>query len=192
MKAYDLKLLALYDKLNAKIENVSKSSGPKGLQGERGPSGDQGPQGKQGPQGPVGPPGRDGQEGARGKDGVDGKDGVGVDSVYEAADGEIVFVLSDGSEHSVELPDVFAKEKESIYNYISTGKSTPPVVFTKVSTTPYYIAYQDLIVGHNIYGIDCSENTTIYLPSEDVESTKQIVINNQMQSYTVTVEANVG
>jgi len=66
-----------------------------------------GPQGPKGEQGDVGPRGADGSIGPRGADGeagTDGEDGVGVVSVSQAADGDLIFTLSDGTEQVVELP----------------------------------------------------------------------------------------
>ena len=98
--ASDLALLALVKKM----DGFTGPQGPAGAPGQQGPAGPQGPQGpsgtdgrdgKPGPQGPQGPSGADGADGA------DGQDGVGVESAYIAADGSLVFTLTDGSEVDV-------------------------------------------------------------------------------------------
>ena len=186
----DLKLSFLYNRVNEKLQTISKAPGPKGDKGERGERGDPGPQGKQGPQGV---PGKDGIDGAPGKDGSDGQDGVGVESVYEAADGQIVFVLTNGEEHSIELPlDSLGGTEKTNYLFSSTRTSSNPVSFVAVTTTPYYIVDTDLINGHNVFGVNTGSDATVYLPSSALDPTKLIVINNEMQSYTITVESAEG
>lgn len=54
-----------------------------------------------GSQGPPGAPGPHGPQGAVGAAGADGQDGIGVESAYVAADGSLVFTLTDGSEAGV-------------------------------------------------------------------------------------------
>lgn len=107
--ASDLALLALVKKM----DGFTGPQGPAGAPGQQGPAGPQGPQGpsgadgrdgKPGPQGPQGVPGPQGPQGPSGADGAagaDGQDGVGVESAYIAADGSLVFTLTDGSEVDV-------------------------------------------------------------------------------------------
>lgn len=189
MASIDLKLAALYDKLDAKIAAVSTVIGPKGPQG---PQGLQGPKGDQGPRGPQGPQGEQGLRGSEGPKGAPGDDGVGVQEVYEAADGQIVFLLTNGEEYSIELPEGLTGKGE-VTNYVSTsgGTTIPPVKFTSITSTPYYIQISDLITGHNLFGVNTGSNATVYLPSF-TDSVKLIIINNEMQSYSVTVESDIG
>ena len=170
-----------------------REPGPQGLQGPEGP---QGPQGEVGPKGPKGDDGKDGVEGPSGPQGPpgdsgkDGKDGISVVDVYRGADNSLVFVLSDESEISVEDP-LLGTEK--IVNYFGggsgggSGNSTPPVKYTKVETVEYTIQEDDLIVGHNLYGIDASDNATVFIP-DTVDPTKIVVVNNESEIYTVTVQ----
>ena len=81
--------------VSVKADTVTKLQGPKGDKGDRGERGVQGPQGVPGVKGDPGAPGKDGS------DGVDGKDGISVVDAYIAADGNLVIVLSDGSEVDV-------------------------------------------------------------------------------------------
>lgn len=183
----DLKLSLLYNRVNEKLQTISKATGPKGDKGERGDRGDPGPQGKQGPQGP---PGKDGADGVPGKDGSDGQDGVGVESVYEAADGQIVFVLTNGEEYSIELPlDSLGGTEKTNYLFSSSRTASNPVSFVAVTETPYYIVQANLINGHNVFGVNTEGDAIVYLPSETIDPTKLIVINNEMQTYSVTVES---
>lgn len=102
--ASDLAVLALLNNVKQEVKQVKKLEGPQGPQGVPGPAGPQGPKGPAGPQGAKGPPGPQGpqgQQGANGAAGADGKDGVGVESAYIAADGSLVFTLTDGSEVDV-------------------------------------------------------------------------------------------
>jgi len=110
--ASDLALLALVKK----IEGITGPAGPAGAVGPAGPAGPAGPTGAVGPQGPNGKDGREGPQGPKGEqgpqgpagadgfDGKDGIDGVGVESVSQAADGDLVFTLTDGTEYVIELP----------------------------------------------------------------------------------------
>ena len=107
--ASDLALLALVKKM----EGFTGPQGPAGAPGPSGPSGPQGPQGPAGKdgrdgkdgvagqQGPQGPQGPEGPQGPAGEAGDDGQDGNGVESAYVAADGSLVFTLTDGSEVDV-------------------------------------------------------------------------------------------
>jgi YD repeat-containing protein len=84
--------------------------GPQGEKGEPGPKGADGLNGKdgkdgiQGPQGPAGINGLNGKEGIDGQDGQDGVDGKSIVDVYFAADGNLVCVLSDGTEIDAGIP----------------------------------------------------------------------------------------
>ena len=80
-----------------------------------------GPEGRQGPEGPMGP---EGPAGPSGSDGLDGSDGVGLESVSQAADGDLVFTLSDGTEHVVELPYGLLSGSES-HTAVAIGGQAP-------------------------------------------------------------------
>jgi hypothetical protein len=123
----DLKLVALYDKLHSEIEAVETVRGEKGDAGPQGVKGDKGDKGDTGPAGERGKDGRDGKDGKDGKDGTDGQDGVGVVSVSEDIDGDLLFTLSDGTEHTVEMPIDLSTASES-HSTISIARpsSNPP------------------------------------------------------------------
>ena len=100
----NLTVLALLRRLQEQVSEVTKQAGPEGPVGPQGPQGERGADGIQGERGPAGERGSDGLQGPQGADGEQGEDGVGVTSVSQAADGDLVFHLSDGTESVVELP----------------------------------------------------------------------------------------
>lgn len=115
-------MLALIKRIQDQLAAVSKAEGPKGEKGERGERGPAGPQGVQGIRGPAGERGSDGLMGPPGNPGEDGEDGVGVESVSQAADGDLVFHLSDGTEHVVEFPTGLLRGSEdSAAVYVKNG-----------------------------------------------------------------------
>ena len=120
----DITTLALLADFQRQIKEVQKLSGPTGPQGEKGDMGEQGPQGRDGPRGLPGAEGPRGAQGERGEDGKDGEDGVGVQSAYMAADGDLVFTLTDGTEHSVELPLGLSEGTESHTRVVHTVTDT--------------------------------------------------------------------
>ena len=126
----DLALLMLLEKFKKRLNKVDSRTAKVYKDGERGPQGPQGPQGikgegtqgpkgEQGSQGPQGPQGANGSDGSSGVDGSDGEDGVSIVDAEFAADGDLVFTLSDGSELSVEMPLDSGGEKSNIF--ISQG-----------------------------------------------------------------------
>lgn len=72
LEAVDLSNYATNESVDAKLEVIELTPGPKGDKGEPGV---QGPQGPVGPQGEPGPQGPQGEHGPAGKDGVDGAPG---------------------------------------------------------------------------------------------------------------------
>ena len=143
----DLTTLMLLEKFKRRIEKIEKSSAEKGNDGAQGPKGDkgadgkQGPKGPKGPEGPKGPKGPEGSKGSDGKEGADGEDGVGVVDIYTSADGDLVFVLSDDSELSVQMP-LSTDENSGTIMYSQGGGSggdggnMGPVTTSMVATEP--------------------------------------------------------
>lgn len=112
--------------LQQQVKEVQKLQGPKGLTGDKGETGEQGPKGNEGhrglpgavgPTGPVGPRGNDGH------DGEEGEQGVGIESVTQAADGDLIFHLTDGSEEVVEFPMGLLGASEGHHTTVVTGGS---------------------------------------------------------------------
>lgn len=126
--ADNLTLLALLRDLQRQVNEVGKQIGPKGDQGVEGPMGPQGPKGEQGDKGERGADGSVGPAGPAGEDGTDGVDGVGVESVSMAADGDLIFTLTDGTEEIVEFPTglLSGSEGTSGGTSINLQKNTEP------------------------------------------------------------------
>lgn len=110
----DLVTLALLKRLQDKAEEAKEFKAVPGPQGERGPKGEKGDPGIDGA------PGTDGRDGKDGKDGKDGEEGVGVASVSETADGDLLFTLTNGDEYAVEL-NILNQNKEGD-TYVSISK----------------------------------------------------------------------
>lgn len=103
----DLTTYILLEKFKQRLAKVEAKNATDGKDGAQGPKGDKGADGKQGPKGPVGPTGPKGSEGPKGpegKEGADGESGIGIVDAYTSADGDLVFVMSDDSELSVQMP----------------------------------------------------------------------------------------
>ena len=97
----NLTTMMLLEKFKRRLERVEQREAKEVKDGAQGPKGDRGADGKQGPKGPAGPSGPKGSEGPKGED---GEAGLGIVDAYTAADGDLVFVLSDESEVSVHMP----------------------------------------------------------------------------------------
>lgn len=137
-------MLALLAQLQKQVAATSKQVGPKGETGDTGPQGPQGEQGRegsQGVQGPQGDKGADGAAGADGQAGEDGLDGISLQSVSQAADGDLIFTLSDGTEQVIELPYGLSggSDGESTVLYQQTHANegiTGEVVFNALRNDP--------------------------------------------------------
>ena len=93
MISNDIKLLAVYDKLEKQIKALQLKHGVDGKDGIS-IKGDQGDRGHDG----VGHDGKQGDHGADGSDGSDGNDGVSITEASIDFDNHLVIKLSDGSE----------------------------------------------------------------------------------------------
>lgn len=153
----DLKIAAVYDKLEQKINAVTKAAGPKGDKGDQGPQGDSG---KQGPKGDKGDKGDKGIDGKTGKDGQDGKDGIGIDSIEEAVDGSIVFNLSDGSQYDVDVSGLMQEATQNIVssNTVRLHDKTWIDYVNGYTTTPTLLS---TIADGDVYEYTYT-NTTLY------------------------------
>ena len=106
----NLTTMMLLEKFKRRLERVEQREAKEVKDGAQGPKGDKGADGKQGPKGPAGtkgPKGSEGPSGPKGSEGPkgdDGEAGLGIVDAYTAADGDLVFVLSDESEVSVHMP----------------------------------------------------------------------------------------
>ena len=141
----DLTTYVLLEKFKQRLAKVEAKNATDGKDGAQGPKGDKGADGKQGPKGPVGPQGPKGPEGPKGsdgKEGTDGEEGIGIVDAYTSADGDLVFVMSDDSELSVQMPLATNEAGETIM-YSQGGGSggdgggvTGPVTTSMVKTEP--------------------------------------------------------
>jgi hypothetical protein len=119
----DIVTLYVLDKFKKKLadlENTVREAGPEGPTGPKGDKGDKGDKGAQGPQGPRGADGAKGADGEQGPEGPEGKRGICVTDAYLSADGDIVFVLDDGTEVPVEMPLVSTEDGQVVL-YSQTG-----------------------------------------------------------------------
>jgi len=94
----DVKLIAVHDKLDKKINNLQLKHGVDGATGDTGPQGSQGPQGPQGVSGLQGPKGANGIDGKKGLKGDSGEQGVSIEDASVDIDGNLTIKLSDGNE----------------------------------------------------------------------------------------------
>ena len=150
----------------------------KGSMGERGPQGQQGPQGPMGPQGPKGDPGLKGDKGDR------GEDGKGIVRTWVDKDANLMVEYSDGTVANT------GKVRDNTIQgnaVMGGGGSQPPVKFFPVTTTEYTVKASNLIVGHNIFGVDAGADATVYLP-DNIDPTRIVVISNEMTSFNVTTQ----
>ena len=119
----DIVTLYVLDKFKKKLadlENTVREAGPEGPKGSKGDKGDKGAQGPKGADGVKGADGAKGADGEQGPEGPKGDTGTSVTDAYLAADGDVVFVLDDGTEVSVEMPLV-TNEDGQIVMYSQGG-----------------------------------------------------------------------
>ena len=108
------------------------------LAAQRGKDGKDGATGKAGAPGKDGTPGKDGAPGKAGKDGVTGKAGVSVVDSEIAADGHLVFTLSNGEILDAGDMDVMGNQQM----IVSTQLANPQI--TVSSTEPQSPQLKDL------------------------------------------------
>ena len=179
----DLTVLAVLNKMQQDIAATSKEAGPKGDKGDKGDSvkGDKGDKGDRGDQG-IGINGHDGHDGDKGDK---GDDGVGITDAEIAADGDLVFTLTDGSEIAVDMPEGAGGDTYIKSNGTAAG-SSPAVRYVEVSDAIYAIEVNRLIVGTNIFGVDAGEDAVVTL-GVVADSTKVVHIQNESDCYIVTL-----
>lgn len=159
----DLVTLALVKRLQDRVNGLIKQEGPVGPKGDVGPQGPAGRDGARGLPGQVGERGPTGPQGAAGADGTDGTDGVGVESVYTAADGDLVFTLTDGTEHAVELPVGLSGDYRGGNVTINTSSgTTPPTAIPLDAPFTYVTQLSDLPAPDGLGDIQLESNHTYY------------------------------
>ena len=125
----DLVTLTTLAKLTKQLNVLKQTGGKQGEAGKDGKDGKDGADGSDGKKGVAGKDGLDGKSGLDGKKGKDGtqgsngEDGVGITSVSQAADGDLVFTLSDGNEEVIELPFDLGSDSSSSVRVYNRGSS---------------------------------------------------------------------
>ena len=120
MLSNDVKLLAVYDQLEKKIDTLQLKHGVDGSKGDTGPKGATGPKGTSGTLGTSGAKGDKGDKGAKGDKGVEGDQGVSVTDASVDIDNHLVITLSDGNE--IDVGDVAGHGDGSDKYYTSGSK----------------------------------------------------------------------
>jgi hypothetical protein len=173
----NLTLLALLKRLQDQVSDVTKQIGPQGPVGPQGPAGERGAEGIQGIRGPAGESGSDGIQGAPGFDGADGEDGRGVESVSQAADGDLIFHMTDGTDEIVSLPESQGTTviqrygsggNENAYTWVEYAANflTPPVFVEAVSEGDVYeYTYSSGTLYRLVGGAEDSFYTTFNTPN---------------------------
>lgn len=98
MLSNDVKLLAVYDQLEKKIDTLQLKHGVDGSKGDTGPKGATGPKGTSGTLGISGVKGVKGDKGDKGDKGNHGDQGISVTDATVDLDNHLVLTLSDGKE----------------------------------------------------------------------------------------------
>ncbi len=121
--------LALFKKMEKKLQGIELTPGAKGPKGPKGDKGVKGPKGPQGPAGvsvkgpkghvgPQGPQGPEGPQGPQGPEGPEGEQGVSVMDANIDFDGHLTMAMSDGT---VIDAGYIGKDVEGSYTYIAGG-----------------------------------------------------------------------
>lgn len=189
----DLVTLAALTHLTKQLDVVKKKGGKEGKEGKAGKDGKDGLDGKDGKKGTAGKDGLNGKsglDGRKGKDGTqgsDGEDGVGVVSVSQAADGDLVFLLSDGNEESVELPLDLATNSPSGVSVFNRGGSSVKYFQQTTQTASY--TESELIEGTNVIGVTYNGNSTVNIPA-NLSNTKLIRVKDETGlGNTITIQS---
>ena len=148
------------------------------LKGKDGTVGERGPQGIEGQRGPKGDRGEKGEKGDR------GDDGRGIVRTWVDKDHNLMVEYTDGTITNT------GKVRENVVQgnqVMGGGGSLPPVKFFPVTETEYTVKPTNLIVGHNIFGVDAGADATVFLP-DNIDPTRIVVISNEMTSFNVTTQ----
>jgi hypothetical protein len=185
MLSSDVKLLAVFDNLEKRLDKVQATVGQTG------------PQGTQGPQGPAGKDGKDGKAGSEGKDGKAGEDGVSVTSIIMDFDNHLVVELSDGS--SVDAGEVQGSSSGGdSYNVsmggggtsIFTGTETldfgSGAMSTSVAVTGVQLTAASIIVAH-LRIEETPEHSTCDLLNDHIH----VYVHNLVEGTGFTIEGKM-
>lgn len=182
----NVKLLQVFDTLEKRIQAVQEEvTHTATLLPEKGERGLDGKDGAAGPKGKDGRDGKDGKAGKDGRDGVNGEDGVSVVDADVDFDNKLRLTLSDGT--IIDAGDINVEKSGQIYVGGGGSSGGAGVKYTAVSSASYTIQENNLIQGHNIYGVDSGANSVVYLPVIS-DPTKLVVVSNEMTNFTVTTQ----
>ena len=140
MLSNDIKLLAVFDALQKKIDKLTLKQGERGPKGDTGKQGPVGAKGEQGKQGPVGSKGDKGEEGERGKT---GETGTSIVDARVDFDNHLVLSFSDGSELDAGEIRVDTDGAGSSVNVSMGGMITPPLPSVTLITETSYTTLSD-------------------------------------------------
>ena len=135
MLSNDIKLLAVYDKLESEINRLVLKQGERG---ETGATGQAGAKGDMGPKGPKGDTGSVGPKGETGKEGKTGETGTSITDVRVDFDNHLVVSFSDGTELDAgEIRVDIDKAATGSVNVSMGGSITPPLPAVTLVTSSY-------------------------------------------------------
>jgi len=175
--------------------------GGKGADGYTGVDGKDGKAGQKGDKGESGLSGMHGLSGKDGKDGIDGRDGkegVSIVNADLAADGNLVFTLSNGNELDIELPSM-GGDNNATYNTTSAALEPVKSVVALADEDKTLTAAQ--IVDKGIFTIiptaartlttDTATNIVNSIPRYQVGTWFDFTIFN-LAAFNVTLAAGTG
>lgn len=156
--------------------------------------GEIGPQGERGPQGPQGP---------RGEKGDTPVLPIVMTKIERSVDKPLSFVVyySNGATDEVTLDGL--KEMVGVQgNGVFGGggglsrsqviqlinENAGGIQYVEITDTTYTVTEAELIVGQNIFGVNSTADSTVNLPTI-TDSTKLVIVKNEMECYTVTTKA---
>ena len=119
----------------------------------------------------MGPPGNPGE---------DGEDGVGVESVSMAADGDLIFHLSDGTEVAVELPLGLLRPSEGdVYYYQNSPKQQQSGTFAQYK----WDTKTDGSVGSKKVAVNNSDETLATSLAISYETLNSVAVGSIIDAY---------
>lgn len=121
MLSTDIKLLAVYDKLEQKLNKLSLKAGERGPAGDKGEKGEKGDVGQRGPKGDTGSVGPSGMEGKAGEKGEKGETGTSITDVRVDFDNHLVVTFSDGVD--VDAGEIQTQKGESAQSVLMSSIS---------------------------------------------------------------------
>jgi hypothetical protein len=141
--------------------------------------------GERGPEGPQGP---------AGEDGGDGVDGRGITDVYTAADGDFVFVLTDGTEISVEAPLLSGTGAGEVHHYIQRGSGGNENAYTWVEYAANFLTppvFVETISEGDVYEYTYSSGVLYRLVGETEDSFYSTFNTPNLSGLVISRDLNI-